>query len=125
MGQAREQDEKRYQEAEGSGLRFPKPTRYKNEGYRRYVAGFPCSSCGIKGFSQCAHRNGAGMGTKHSDLETFPLCASRPGHMGCHMMHDLCIDMTREQRRELEENYVARMQEQARRDGRPEFKDAA
>ncbi len=104
---------------------FQKPRRYKNEGYRRFVASHACFGCGIEGFSQCAHRNGAGMGTKHSDLETFPLCATRPGHMGCHMQHDLCIDMTREQRRELEDAYVKRMQDIAREAGRPEFKEAA
>jgi hypothetical protein len=40
-------------------------------------------------------------------------------------MHDMGLDMTRDQRRELEAGYVARMQEQARRDGRPEFAEAA
>lgn len=62
---------------------FPKPTRYKSEAYRRWVASHACFGCGIDGHSQCAHRNGAGMGTKHSDLETFPLCATRPGHTTC------------------------------------------
>jgi hypothetical protein len=104
---------------------FPKPRRYQNEAYRRFVASHPCFNCGIEGWSQCAHRNGAGMGTKHSDLETFPLCATRPGHMGCHMMHDLCIDMTKEQRRELEQGYVERMHEIAIEAGRPEFNKAA
>lgn len=65
------------------------------------------------------------MGTKHSDLETFPLCATRPGHMGCHMQHDLCIDMTRDQRREIEDRYVERMQRLAREAGRSELKEAA
>jgi hypothetical protein len=102
---------------------FPKPRRYRNESYRRFVASHPCFACGIEGYSQCAHRNGAGMGTKHSDLETFPLCSSRPGHMGCHQMHDLCIEMTRAERRELEDRYVKRMQEIARQAGRIEFED--
>ena len=106
-------------------MKFPKKPRYKNESYRRYVAGHDCFGCGISGYSQAAHRNGGGMGTKHSDLELFPLCATRPGHMGCHMQHDLCIDMTRATRRELEDKYVRQMQDMAREDGRPEFKDAA
>ena len=104
---------------------FAKVPRYKNESYRRYVASHPCLSCGIEGYSQCAHANGGGMGTKASDLDTFPLCATRPGHMGCHMMFDLCIDMTKQQRRELTAVYVATMQSIARADGRPEFKEAA
>lgn len=65
------------------------------------------------------------MGTKRSDLDTFPLCSTRPGHMGCHMQHDLCIDMTKAERRELEAQYVQRMQQIAREEGRPEFKEAA
>jgi hypothetical protein len=104
---------------------FPKTPRYQNESYRRYVASKGCFGCGIDGWSQCAHGNGGGMGTKRSDLETFPLCATRPGHMGCHMQHDLCIDMTKDQRREIECEYVKRMQAMARADGRPEFMVAA
>jgi hypothetical protein len=104
---------------------FPKPTRYKNPRYREFVASHACFSCGIEGYSQCAHRNGAGMGTKHSDLETFPLCASRGMHQGCHVLHDLCVDMTRAERRELESRYVDRMQAIARAAGRPEFSEAA
>lgn len=106
-------------------MKFPKPTRYVNESYRKFVASFPCFGCQIEGWSQCAHANGGGMGTKRSDLDTFPLCSTRPGHMGCHQMHDLCIDMTKATRRELEEKYVARMQSIAREHGRPEFKEAA
>ncbi len=65
------------------------------------------------------------MGTKTSDLETFPLCATRPGHMGCHKMFDECIDMDKHQRREITKEYVERMQRIAREHGRPEFKEAA
>jgi hypothetical protein len=36
-------------------------------------------------------------------------------------MHDLCIDMSRADRRELEAKYVAKMQAIAREAGRPEF----
>jgi hypothetical protein len=106
-------------------VKFPKTPRYQNKQYRRYVASKACFGCGIEGYSQAAHRNGGGMGTKHSDLELFPLCATRPGHMGCHMQHDLCIDMTRATRRELEDKYVKQMQDMAREDGRPEFSEAA
>lgn len=104
---------------------FPKPTRYQNEAYRRYVASKPCISCGIEGYSQCAHANGGGMGTKASDLDTFPLCAEQPGRIGCHKMFDLCIDMSKQQRRELTAVYIAAMQTQAKAEGRPEFREAA
>lgn len=102
-----------------------KPRRYQSESYRRYVASKDCFGCGISGYSQCAHANGGGMGTKRSDLDTFPLCATGPGHMGCHMMHDLCIGMTKAERRELEAMYIERMRAMAIEDGRPEFKEAA
>ncbi len=102
-----------------------KPKRIVNESYRRYVSSKPCFGCGIEGYSQCAHANGGGMGTKRSDLDTFPLCATRPGHMGCHMQHDLAIGMDKRTRRELEARYVKRMQDMARADGRPEFREAA
>jgi hypothetical protein len=104
---------------------YLKPRRFQSERYRRYVASKDCFSCGISGYSQCAHANGGGMGTKASDLETFPLCATRPGHQGCHMLFDLCIDMTKAERRELTEQYVARMQAIAKAEGRSEFMEAA
>jgi hypothetical protein len=97
----------------------------RSEAYRRYVASHPCFACGIEGWSQCAHANGGGMGTKASDLETFPLCCTRPGHQGCHVMFDQCIDMDRSERRELTAVYVARMQAIAKADGRREFREAA
>jgi hypothetical protein len=100
---------------------YPKQRRYSNESYRRFVASHACFGCQIENYSQCAHRNGGGMGTKHSDLESFPLCSTRPGTMGCHMQHDLLVGMTLEQRRELEDRYVAKMQAIAREAGRPEF----
>jgi hypothetical protein len=106
-------------------MSFLKVPRYQNEAYRRYVASKDCFGCGISGYSQCAHANGGGMGTKRSDLDTFPLCCTRPGHMGCHTQHDLCWDMDRATRRELEAKYIAKMQAIARADGRPEFREAA
>lgn len=101
---------------------FPKSPRYRNESYRRFVASKDCFGCGISGYSQCAHANGGGMGTKRSDLETFPLCATRPGHIGCHFQHDHCMGMSKATRRELEARYTERMQDMAREEGRPEFK---
>lgn len=104
---------------------FPKIKPVRSEAYRRWIASLPCFCCGIQGYSQCAHANGGGMGTKASDLETFPLCATRPGDMGCHMRFDLCIDMSKHQRRELTTEYVRRAQGLAKRAGRHEFKEAA
>lgn len=98
----------------------------RSKAYLRWVASHDCFACGISGHSQAAHPNfGKGLSMKSSDLDAFPLCAVRPGHMGCHQMHDLCVDMTREERRELERQYTARMHALAREAGRPEFREAA
>lgn len=104
---------------------FPKSRPIRSESYRRWVASLPCINCGIQGYSQSAHANGGGMGTKECDLRTFPLCCTRPGVLGCHRQFDLCIDMTRAQRRELTEDYVRRTVALARKVGRPEFREAA
>lgn len=101
---------------------LPKAEPLRSEGYRRFVASFPCFACGIHGHSQAAHPNfGKGLGLKTDDRLCFPLCAVRPGHMGCHQMLDLLIDMTLQQRRASEEDYVERMQKIARNAGRKEF----
>ena len=96
-----------------------KPVR--SESYRRWVASHACFACGLEGQSQCAHANGGGMGTKTSDLETFPLCCARPGKIGCHTDFDNCLGMTKKTRRELTAQYVERMQDLARKAGRKEF----
>jgi len=96
----------------------PKLEPLRSEQYRRYVASFPCFRCGLVGSSQCAHANmGKGMGVKVCDRRTFPLC------FPCHSDLDNSRGMTREQRRALEEQFVERMQAQARADRRPEFKE--
>ena len=94
---------------------MPKP--YRNKSYRRYVASQPCFGCGAEGYSQCAHANGGGMGTKASDADTFPLCCTRPGVLGCHAEFDQCIGMTKQGRRDLTLDYVAKMQRRAALDG--------
>ena len=100
----------------------PKSTPERSESYRRWVASLPCFGCGIEGYSQAAHPNqGRGLGQKASDLDCFPLCCVRPGHMGCHQMHDLLLGMTLDQRREIELSYIERMHRIARHIGRPEI----
>jgi hypothetical protein len=105
---------------------YPKASIVRSAPYRRFVASFPCFSCGVSGFSQCAHPNfGKGLGMKTSDLDAFPLCGPRPNHPGCHFLFDNAIDISRDERRELEAKYTSRMQAIARSAGRPEFKQAA
>jgi hypothetical protein len=81
-----------------------------SEQHRRNVASLPCAECGLEGYSQCAHANsyefGKGRGIKSSDLATFPLCASRPGELGCHARHDQYIGLTREEAAERERAYI-------------------
>ncbi len=105
---------------------FPKANLVRSPAYRRWVASFPCFACGIEGYSQAAHPNtGKGMALKTSDLDCFPLCASHGLHIGCHWQHDNQFEMTRDERREREVAYIARMHQLAREHGRPEFKEAA
>lgn len=105
----------------GATPRFKvKPVR--SESYRRWIATLPCFVCGIDGHSQAAHPNqGRGLGQKACDLKCFPLCCTRPGHMGHHYEHDNLIGMSLEDRREAEDRYVARAQAMARAAGRKEF----
>jgi hypothetical protein len=95
----------------------PKFAYLRSESYRRFVASFECFSCRIENYSQAAHSNqakhGHGRGIKSSDEFIWPLCCERPGHMGCHKMHDLCIDMTKDERDEREEAYILEMQSRA------------
>jgi hypothetical protein len=101
---------------------IPKAEPLRSELYRRWVATLPCMACGILGYSQAAHPNqGRGLGQKASDALVFPLCCVRPGHMGCHQMHDLLLDMTLEQRRAAELLYIERTQAMARAAGRKEI----
>jgi hypothetical protein len=101
---------------------YPKARIVRSPNYRRYVSGFACFGCGVEGFSQCAHGNtGKGMAMKVCDTRTFPLCGPHWGMPGCHYLFDNCIDMSRDERRELEERYIERMQFIAKADGRPEF----
>ena len=106
---------------------YPKARIVRSERYRRWVASLPCIACGVEGFSQAAHSNqsahGKGMSMKACDLSTFPLCAPHWGLIGCHQQHDLCIDMTRDERSEREARYIAETQARAREAG--QLKEAA
>lgn len=105
---------------------FAKEKTLRSEAYRRYVSRQECFGCGIEGYSQCAHPNsakyGKGLSRKAGDQYCFPLCASRPGTPGCHLQHDNCIDMTIDDRNELEGKYINKMQARAIADG---WKDIA
>jgi hypothetical protein len=104
-------------------MKYPKANIVRSESYRRWVASLPCIACGYEGASQAAHANfGKGLGMKTSDLTCFPLCGPHGYHQGCHVVHDQCIGMTRDERRELEAKYIERMHALAVEHGRKEFK---
>lgn len=99
-------------------VQVPKDAPLRSEPYRRYVASCACFACGVQGFSQTAHANsGKGLGIKTCDSRTFPLCGPHFGLIGCHQMHDLCLDVSLEDRRANEARYVERMRAQAVADG--------
>lgn len=96
----------------------PKQPPARSEQYRRWVASLPCMVCRIEGYTQAAHPNrGRGLGQKASDLDCFPLCATRPGHMGHHAEHDMLVEMTLDERRAREAQYIERTQALARIEG--------
>ena len=91
----------------------PKDELIRSKIYLRLVAQLPCKHCGISGHSQAAHANtGKGMGTKACDLQTFPLCADRPGQRGCHSLFDQGALLGKEARRAIEPAWVADTQRQ-------------
>ena len=106
-------------------MRFPKLHLLRSRPYRFWIATLPCFACGIEGWSQAAHPNqakyGKGGAMKAGDQYCFPLCTIRPGHMGCHYMHDQCIGMTKEERDAKEDEYVSRAQALALKAGRREI----
>ncbi|WP_368647796.1 hypothetical protein [Castellaniella ginsengisoli] len=88
-------------------MMFPKSKPWRSPRHRRLVASLPCAACSIVGYSQAAHPNaGKGLGTKTSDILTFPLCCDRPGVRGCHSLHDQGGKVSREERTALELKYI-------------------
>lgn len=86
---------------------IPKARPARDEPYRRRVAALPCIHCGIEGYSQAAHGPTLGRGIKASDLETFPLCAARPGAEGCHAAFDQYRLFPAEQRIKVARKWAA------------------
>lgn len=102
-------------------MKFPKFEYIRSEAYRRYTAAQPCLGCSVEGWSNACHPNqakyGKGRGIKAGDQFVFPLCVSRYGLIGCHGQLDMCIEMTKAERDALEDEYVARHQANAAKDG--------
>jgi hypothetical protein len=78
-----------YAKCGGEVVSVPKSEPLRDKSYRRWVASLPCYECRIQGYSQCAHGNtGKAKGRKNSDEGCFPMCADRPGIVGCHTRFD-------------------------------------
>ena len=86
---------------------------YRNDHLRRAIASLPCVECGIDGYTQHAHANaaifGKGKSIKAPDYNAFPLCADRPGQIGCHTKHDQHMaGISKSERIDLEAMLIAR-----------------
>lgn len=64
------------------------PPPVRSETYLRLVAKLPCKHCGLADHSQAAHPPPTAKAKKECDLQTFPLCCTRPGVPGCHVDFD-------------------------------------
>ena len=111
--------------ASNEPIQTPKFVYLRSASYREFVARQPCFACGIAGLSNACHPNsakyGKGRSVKAGDQFCWPLCVAHGLHQGCHALHDLCLDMTKAERDELEDRYVERMQRLAREHGRKEI----
>ena len=100
---------------------FPKFPYWRSTEYRKWVATLPCIACGVEGFTQVAHSNqakhGTGRSIKASDEYTFPLCCPRVFSLGCHVEHDACLDMSKDERDALEDEYIAKTWARAEAEG--------
>lgn len=108
---------------------FPKLKLLRSESYRRWVVTTPCRACKRTDRGQCAHSNqakhGKGMAQKAGDQFTFNLCAAEPFRAGCHQQHDLCLEMTKAERDQLEDRYIAETLALAKAAGRKEIRGFA
>lgn len=94
MGQAGQQDPKRFEGGYGVTSYFKQPT-HRSKAWLQAVASLPCVQCFREGQTQAAHRNqGKGMGMKTDDCFTAALCVD------CHREIDQGGMMSRQERRE-------------------------
>lgn len=81
---------------------FLKRDTFRSVAWRKAVASLPCIHCGREEYIQAAHVNHRekGMGIKAPDCWTVPLCAV------CHAEFDQGKSYTKQQRRELMDEWV-------------------
>lgn len=99
-----------------SGIAIAKENAIESEPYRRLVASFPCARCFVVGYSQAAHPPPTGKGIKEDDRACFPLCCTRPGELGCHVLfdqyklmpHDAAVEQAKEWGRETRAKIINR-----------------
>ena len=101
-------------------LCMPVPKEYvkRSREYLFWVASQPCAHCGLGAPSQAAHADeGKGMALKSGDDTAFPLCADRPGTVGCHSLIGASGKWSRDERRALEIEYGSKTRAKAIADG--------
>lgn len=83
-------------------MNYLKTPTFRSEAWRRAVASLDCVWCKAPGPCQAAHANhlGKGMGLKVADCWTVPLCPE------CHSEFDQGRKLTKEDRRELMEQWL-------------------
>ena len=81
---------------------YLKESPYRSKAWLQAVASLPCVICFREGATQAAHVNhrGKGMGMKAPDVWTFPACIT------CHHEFDFGMKYTKQQRRELADEWV-------------------
>jgi hypothetical protein len=95
----------------GSRPKFP---YVRSTGYLRFVASQPCFICQRTDVQAC-HANqskwGKAKSIKATDTATFPLCIRH------HYEHDMCYEMTKEDRDVIEDQFIERMRVIAEAEG--------
>jgi len=88
---------------------IPKESVLVCEAYRVLVRLMPCAHCGYPPRSQFCHSDeGKGMGLKTDDRRGWPGCGPHDHKPGCHHLIGSTGTFTKQQRRDLEDEYARR-----------------
>lgn len=95
--------------AGGTGAGVAKEKPLVCEEYRAIVRQMPCAHCRINGYTQFCHSDaGKGMGLKTDDRRGWPGCGPHDNKPGCHHLIGSTGTFTKQQRRDLEDEYARR-----------------
>lgn len=92
---------------------YAKQPTFRSEAWRRAVASLPCVVCMREGPSQAAHPNhrGKGLSLKAPDSWCVPMCPP------CHAEFDQGKSYTKQQRRELMDEWIIATIDKLAREG--------